>query len=213
MSSKLVLDHYLEKFQTLGNTLTDIDFQNLTFLQEKEAVYNMKGQKVSKSYYDTSGREAIRITYDRVFGTYVYQEIEYPNVFLGLQKTINYMNWAGEIAYKKKKQFYSFDLQPVFLADGTETVVGFSSQKQRQVLKSERLSADDYLQAKNPQLYALLYERYGEEYNGYFRTGVKTAFVNALNAEADPTILAALSNEVFGYEPMTVKELIIMNLQ
>ncbi|MEO7977787.1 hypothetical protein [Flavobacterium sp.] len=213
MSAKIVLDHYLEKYKTLANTLTDIDFQNLTFLQEKEAVYNMKGQKVSKSYYDTAGREAIRITYDRVFGTYGYQETEYTNVFLGLQKTINYMDWAGEIAYKKKKQFYSFDLQPVFLADGTETVVGFSSQKQRQVLKSERLSADDYLQAKNPQLYALLYERYGNEYNGYLRTGVKTAFVNALNAEAEPNILAALNNEVFGYEPMTVKELIILNLQ
>ena len=213
MSAKLVLDHYLDQYQTLGNTLTDIDFGNLPFLQEKECVYNMAGQKVSKSYYDTSGREAIRITYDRVFGTYIYQEIEYPNVFLGLQKTINYMDWAGQIAYSKKKQFYSFDLQPVFLADGTETVVGFSSQKQRQVLKSERLSADDYLQAKNPQLYCMLYERYGNEYNSYLRTGVHTSFVDALNAETDPTILAALNNEVFGYEPMTVRELIILNLQ
>lgn len=213
MSAKIVLDYYLEQFQTLGNTLTDIPFDNLPFLQEKEPFYNMKGQKVSKSYHDTNGKEAIRITYDRVFGDYEYNGTVYPNVFLGLQKTVHYLDWAGAIAYSKKKQFYSFDLQPVFLGDGNETVVGFSSQKQRQILKSERFSADDYLQAMNPQLYEALYRQYQVEYNSYLRTGVSTAFVNALNNETNPQILAMLNKEVFGFEPMTVKELVIMNLQ
>ena len=213
MSVQIVLDYYLELFQTLGNTLTDISFDNLPFLQEKEPIYNMKGQKVSKSYLDTKGKEAIRITYDRVFGNHEYNGTVYPNVFLGLQKTVHYMDWAGVIAYSKKKQFYSFDLQPVFLVDGTETVVGFSSQKQRQILKSERFSTDDYLQAMNPQLYAMLYARYQDKYSGYLRTGSKTDFVNALNTESAVDVLAVLNKEVYGYEPMTIKELIIMNLQ
>jgi hypothetical protein len=213
MSVQIVLDYYLELFQTLGNTLTDISFDNLPFLQEKEPVYNMKGQKVSKSYLDTKGKEAIRITYDRVFGNHEYNGTVYPNVFLGLQKTVHYMDWAGEIAYSKKKQFYSFDLQPVFIGDGTETVAGFSSQKQRQILKSERLSADDYLQGMNSQLYAMLYNLYQNQYSAYLRTGIKTEFVTALNTESNIDVLAVLNNEVFGFEPMTIKELIIMNLQ
>jgi hypothetical protein len=213
MRAQIVLDHYLEKYQTLANTLSDISFDNLPFLQEKEPIYNMKGQKVSKSYYDTKGKEAIRITYDRVFGDYEYNGTVYPNVFLGLQKTVHYMDWAGEIAYSKKKQFYSFDLQPVFLGDGTETVVGFSSQKQRQILKSERFSADDYLASQNPNLYGVLYANYQDAYNSYLRTGISIGFVNAMNSETNPDVLGLLNKEVFGYEPMTIKELIIMNLQ
>lgn len=213
MSAQIVLDHYLEKYQTSGNTLTDISFDNLPFLQEKEPLYNMKGQKVSKSYHDTKGKEAIRITYDRVFRDYEYNGTVYPNVFLGLQKTVHYLDWAGAIAYSKKKQFYSFDLQPVFLGDGTETVVGFSSQKLRKVLKDERLAADDYLQAMNQQLYAALYQAYQVEYNTYLRTGISQPFVTAVNNETNPQVLAMLNKEVFGYEPMTVKELVIMNLQ
>lgn len=213
MGAQLVLNHYLDKFGTSANTLTDIPFDNLPFLQEREPIYNMKGQKVSKSYYDQKGKEAVRITYDREFGDYEYNGTVYANVFLGMQKTVNYMDWAGEIAYSKKKQFYAFDLQPVFIGDGTETVVGFSSQKQRQILKSERFSADDYLQAMNPQLYAMLYERYQDKYSAYLRTGSKADFVTELNTESNADVLAVLNKEVFGYEPMTIKELIIMNLQ
>ncbi|WP_300978087.1 hypothetical protein [Flavobacterium sp.] len=213
MSAQIVLNHYFEKYQTLGNTLTDVSFDNLPFLQEREPQYNMKGQKVSKSYHDIQGREAIRITYDRVFGEHQYDGTVYPNIFLGLQKTVHYLDWAGAIAYSKKKQFYSFDLQPVFLGDGTETVVGFSSQKMRKVLKDERLAADDYLQSMNPVLYAALYQAYQVQYNTYLRTGISQPFVSALNSETNSQILAMLNKEVFGYEPMTVKELVIMNLQ
>lgn len=213
MSAEIVLNHYLEKYQTAANTLTDISFDNLPFLMEKEPIYNMKGQKVSKSYVCPKGKEVVRIAYDRLIGNYTHNDAVYPNVFIGLQKTIHYIDWAGEIAYSKKKQFYSFNLEPVFLGDGTETIVGFSSQKQRQILKSERFSADDYLASQNPNLYGVLYANYQDAYNGYLRTGISTAFVNAMNSETNPDVLELLNKEVFGYEPMTIKELIIMNLQ
>lgn len=213
MSARIVLDYYLDQYQTLGNTLTDIDFGNLSFLQEKEAVYNMKGQKVSKSYCDINGKEAIRLTYERVIGEYQYQDIIYPNVFKGLQKTIHFLDWAGEIAYSKKKQFYNFDLQPVFLGDGNQTIIGFSSRKQRQVLKRERYSADEYLQSMNPLIYRALYQNYKNEYESYLITGISDSLVNAINLETNKSILDFLNKEVYGFEPITVKEFIILNLQ
>lgn len=213
MDSKLVIQSWLDKYNTSGATISDLSFDNLPFLIEKEPQYNMKGQKVSKSYYDIDNREAVRIVYSRIIGNYTYNEVSYSNVFLGLKKIVHYLDCESEIAYSKDLQPYFFDLLPVFLGDGSETVVGFSSQKLRKVLKEERYAADDYLQAKNPQLYAMLYDSYGNEYNGYLRTGVKDAFVDVMNAETNLGILSVLNNEVFGFEPMTVKELIIMNLQ
>ncbi|RTY93257.1 hypothetical protein EKM01_03920 [Flavobacterium sp. RSP46] len=212
MSAQIVLDHYLEKYQTLGNTMSDINFDNLSFFTAKEKVIDMKGQWVSKSYYAAKDKEAIRITYEKLYGTHTHNGVEWPNIFLGVGKSIHYLDWAGEIAYTKNKQPEYFDLQPVFVGDGTETVVGFSSQKQRQILKEERRSADDYLQAKNPNLYALLYARYTDTYEYYLKTGKKADLVTAINAETDPDINAVFNNLVFGTE-ITVRDLILMNLQ
>lgn len=212
MSVQIVLDHYLDKYQTLGNTLTDINFDNLSFFTTKEKIIDMKGQWVSKSYYAEKDKEAIRITYEKLYGIHTHNGVEWPNTFLGVGKSIHYLDWAGEIAYTKRKQPEYFDLKPVFLGDGTETVIGFSSQKQRQILKSERYNADDYLQAKNPNLYALLYGRYTSEYDYYLKTGKKDALVTAINAENDVNINAVFDNLVYGTE-ITVRQLILMNLQ
>lgn len=212
MEAQIVLDYYLNKYQTLGNTLTDINFDNLSFFTTKEKIIDMKGQWVSKSYYAEKDKEAIRITYEKLYGIHTHNGIEWPNTFLGVGKSIHYLDWAGEIAYTKRKQPEYFDLQPVFLGDGTETVVGFSSQKQRQILKTERYNADDYLQAKNPNLYALLYGRYTANYDYYLKTGKKDALVTAINAETDGNINAVFDNLVYGTE-ITVRQLILMNLQ
>lgn len=59
----------------------------------------------------------------------------------------------------------------------------------------------------------MLYTRYTDEYNRYLSTGNKTNLVTAMNMESDAGINAVFNKEVFGYEPMTVKELILMNLQ
>ncbi|MBP4140125.1 hypothetical protein [Flavobacterium geliluteum] len=197
----------------MGNTLTDISFDCLPFLVEQEPIYNMKGQKVSKSYYDKSGREAVRLRYERIFKDYTYNNVVYSNVFIGLCKRIEYLDWSGEIAYTKNLQPYLFNLEPVFLGDGTETIVSFSSQKQREILRTERYKADDWLNAKNPNLYAMLYQRYTTAYNYYLRTGLKDDLVNEIDSEVNPEINTVFNNEVYGYEPMTVKELIILNLQ
>lgn len=211
--AQLVIDYIVELQGINLDTLTDKDFSNFSWLNEREPISNMKGEKVSKSYYYENKKEAIRIVYSKLIGDFEYNGIVYPNIYLGFKKDTCWIDWAGNIGKTKPKKPYYFNLEPVFLADGTETIVGFSSPKMRKSMKEERFSADGYLQAKNPQLYAMLYASYKDEYNEYLRTGVCAAFVNRLNAETNPDILAVLNNEVFGYEPMTVKELILMNLQ
>ena len=213
MGAKLVLQEYLDKYNTRCDTISDIAIDNLPFLVEREPVYDMKGQKSSKSYYDKKGREAIRIVYNRIVGDYVYEGATYPNTFLGISKKYQFMNWAGEVGYEKVKQPYTFNLEPVFINGGGGAISGFSSKKQREILKDERYCADDYLQAKNPDLYAILYASYTELYEYYLKTGKKTDLVNAIEAETDPTLNQIFDKEVFGAEPLTVKELIIMNLQ
>jgi hypothetical protein len=45
--------------------------------------------------------------------------------FLGVGKSILYLDWAGEVANTKAKQPEYFNLEPVFIGDGTKVVVGF----------------------------------------------------------------------------------------
>jgi hypothetical protein len=213
MSAKLVIDHIVEERGINLSTLTDKDFSNFSWLNEREPVSNMKGEKVSKSYYFENKKEAIRIEYYKILGDYEYNGVVYPNTYLGWKKDMCWMDWAGLVGNRKPMQPYYFNLEPVFIGDGTETVVGFSSPKMRKSMKEERYAADDYLQSKNPNLYALLYGRYTAQYEFYLKTGKKSNLVTAINTEADPDINAVFDNEVFGYEPMTVRELILMNLQ
>lgn len=195
------------------DTLTDKDYSHFSWLNQREPVYNMKGEKVSKSYYFENRKEAIRHRYFKIIEDFDYNGVLYPNVYVGWREDKCWIDWAGEIGYTKPMQAYYFNLEPVFLGDGTETVVGFSSPKMRKSMKEERYAADDYLQAKNPSLYAMLYMRYTSSYDFYLKTGKKANLVTAINGETDPDINAVFNNEVFGFEPMTVRELILMNLQ
>ena len=208
MSAQLVIEHIAKKQGINFNTLADKDFSQLSWLTQKEPIYNIKGEKIAKSYYYKNQKEAIRIEYFKIFET--YKNIE--NVFVGIKKQIHWIDWAGNIGKTKNLQPYYFNLQPVFLGDGTETIVGFSSPKMRSILKNERYNADDYLQAQNPKLYALIYNNYKNEYNNYLLTGVSKLLVERLNNETDTQILQVLNNNVYETN-ITVKQLIISTLQ
>ncbi|MFK5971471.1 MAG: hypothetical protein QM487_15325 [Candidatus Marithrix sp.] len=207
-NAKLVIQKYIEDNKTVGKTIVDLPFDNLPFLTAKEPVFNMKGEKISKSYFDTKGKEAVKIVYKKLIET--YEGIN--NVFVGVQKEIQFKNWAGEVGYTKKKQPYYFTLQPIFDTIDTSIIVDYSSPKQRQILKAERYNADDYLQAQNPTLYSLIYDNYTALYENYLRSGNKTALVDALNNETNIDINNVLNGNVYGLN-ITIKELILMNLQ
>lgn len=80
----------------------------------------MKGCKVSKSYFDLDDREAVRIQYFEIYEDFVYNDITYPNLFVGMRKNIHYFDWSGQIAYTKNLQPYYFALQLIFFGDGSE---------------------------------------------------------------------------------------------
>jgi hypothetical protein len=48
-------------------------------------------------------------------------------LFLGVGKSILYLDWAGEVANTKAKQPEYFNLEPVFIGDGTESSCRLSS--------------------------------------------------------------------------------------
>lgn len=206
--AQLVIEYISKKQGVKFNTLVDQDFSQISWLNEREPVKNMKGEKVSKSYYYQNKKEAIRITYHKIFET--YEDIE--NVFVGIKKQIHWIGWDGEIGKTKHLQPYYFNLEPVTLGDGTETIVSYSSPKMRSFLKDERYSADDYLQSKNPTLYNLLYSNYTTEYELYLKTGDKTTLVNSMENEADASVNAVFNSLVYNSE-ITIKQLIISTLQ
>jgi hypothetical protein len=212
MCAKLVIEHIVKKQGINLNTLVDKNFSHFSWLNEREPIKNMKGERSSKSYYYKNNKEAVRITYSKIIGIYTHQGIEYPGVYLGVKKQLHWIDWAGEIGKSKNLQPYYFNLEPVTLGDQTNTIVSFSSPKMRSIMRQERYSADDYLQSKNPNLYALIYGNYTNEYESYLRTGNKESLVNSIEAETNQQILNVFEGNIFGGE-ITVKDLILMNLQ
>lgn len=212
MNSQLTIQYHLEKLGTSCGTVADLPFDGFDFLYAAEPVLDFKGQRVSKSYYDKKNKEAVRIIYKKIIDTYSFNGIDYPEQFIGVQKTIQFIDWSGEVGYSKEMQGYFFNLEPVFRGDGTETIISFSSAKQRQILKQERYSSDDMLNAKNPMIYAFLFEKYSTEYQYYLRTGIKDNLEASITSEKDATILEKLNHSVFGSD-LTVKELILSCLQ
>ncbi len=211
MSARIGID-YVKELMGITPTIMDEDFSQMEYLNEREPIKDLKGQRVSKSYYFNNEKEIIRIEYFKLYGDYTYNNVVYPDVYLGIRKVKIWLLWDGEIHRTKEDKPYYFTLEPTFVGDGTETVTGFSSPKMRSIMREERYNADDYLQAKNPELYALLFGRYTQEYEFYLKTGKKASLVAAINAEADEDINAAFDNLVFGTE-ITVRDLILMNLQ
>ena len=122
MSAKLVIQKYIEDYKTVGKSIIDLPFDNLPFLTAKEPVFNMKGERISKSYYDLKGKEAVKIVYKKLVET--YEGI--ANVFVGVQKEIQFIDWSGNVGFTKKKQPYYFSLIPVTLGDDTNTIVNYS---------------------------------------------------------------------------------------
>lgn len=137
MSARIVIDYIIETKGININTLTDKDFSNISWLREKEAIYNANGEKVSKSYY-YEDKEAIRIVYAKNIGDYKYDGVVYPDTYTGVNKVMQWIDWAGEIAYEKEMQPFEFDLKPIYDTDGV-TITGFTSLKLREFNAKEEL--------------------------------------------------------------------------
>lgn len=199
--------------------LFDLDINKSNVLEAREAYYSSKGIKKYKDYYyvynDKDGNEveqlAVRIRYTKIYKDIEYEGVTINGIWAKTQKFFDYYFEDGTFS-TKVIQPQAFHLNPVFKGDGTETLVGFSSIKQMDFLRKERYTADKYLQSKNIGLYQLIYNNYKDTYNTYLSSGNKLAFIEQLDNESDPIILATLNHQVTG-TTLKIIDLIKMNLQ
>ena len=206
-----ILYHLLTKYsekELNGNTIYNIDFSHLDFLHSKEGTLLPKGVKAAKSYY-YDNFEVARIEYNKLIKDHTHNGKVYNNIFVGTQMKITYFDYHGKIAGSKTRKPYYFSLTP---SSKDNAIVGFTSSKMRKILAEERKEADYFLQSKNPELYATLYNYYANDYEYYLRTGDKSKLVTALNNETRTEIKAYLDKTVEGLS-ITIKELILNNLQ
>jgi hypothetical protein len=55
-----------------------------------------------------------------------------------MEKEMCWLDWAGDIAFRKEMQpYYYFNLEPVFVGDGSGTISGFSTSRYKS-MKEER---------------------------------------------------------------------------
>ncbi|NCN87241.1 hypothetical protein GW932_05395, partial [archaeon] len=135
---KLAIEYLIKKMglQTLFNTLTDRDFSQFSWLNEREPIYNNKGERISKSYYYKNEKETIRIEYFKIFKDYVFEGITYPNTFIGVNKNIIWLYWDGtDSPYQKTKDTFMFTLKPIYT---NGVIAGFTSIRGEQILSEER---------------------------------------------------------------------------
>lgn len=207
---------------------TEIQYDTLSFLKPKEAVYGLKGAKLYKDYvYLKEGVETLVIR--QVYSEIVEEKRDgdlSTEVITGLNKTILFYK-ETQSPIEKKMSTLDFNVFPVVTQTPVtgDPLLLYSSSKLEQYLETQRYKADSMLKSFNPNLYNWLYLAYGDLYQGYLKTGnsspLKEAFINEtdslntgiLNKVVEEQFLVLLLGQMETYPQLKVRDLIEMNLQ
>jgi len=191
-----VLEFLVNKLdiRVITNNLTDKDFSQFSWLNEREPIYNNFGERLTKSYYYQNTKEVIRIEYSKVFFNYEHDKIIYNNVLVGIQKKIIWLFWDGTASpYQKLKDVYMFNLKPVYNDNGT--IITFSSLKQLELLQNERKKVLSIINFKCFNNYSFLannlpffWDFYKLQLNKWITTGSAIDFINSIQNVNDPLI-------------------------
>jgi len=210
-----VLEFIVNKLaiQISTNSLTDKDFSQFSWLNEREPVYSNKGERISKSYYYKNEKETIRIEYFKIFKDYVFEGITYPNTFIGVNKNIIWIYWDGTNSpYQKTKDTFMFTLKPIYT---NGVIAGFTSIRGEQILSEERRQVVNRLifEAKTSNIqtiandYDILFDYLNSSINSWVNTGKVTKFNTLINDTSNIEIVNLLAIEV---EPsVTLKDYLI----
>ena len=210
-----VLEFIVNKLaiQISTNSLTDKDFSQFCWLNEREPVYSNKGERISKSYYYKNEKETIRIEYFKIFKDYVFEGITYPNTFIGVNKNIIWIYWDGTNSpYQKTKDTFMFTLKPIYT---NGVIAGFTSIRGEQILSEERRQVVNRLifEAKTSNIqtiandYDILFDYLNSSINSWVNTGKVTKFNTLINDTSNIEIVNLLAIEV---EPsVTLKDYLI----
>ena len=184
------------------NSLTDKDFSQFSWLNEREPVYSNKGERISKSYYYKNEKETIRIEYFKIFKDYVFEGITYPSTFIGIQKKIIWLYWDGTNSpYQKTKDTFMFNLKPIYT---NNVITGFTSIRGEQILTEERRQVVNRLifEAKTSNIqtisnnYDTLFDHLNSGINSWVNTGKVTKFNTLINDTSNTEITDLLAIEV-----------------
>ena len=210
-----VLEFIVNKLaiQISTNSLTDKDFSQFSWLNEREPIYSNKGERISKSYYYKNEKETIRIEYFKIFKDYVFEGITYPNTFIGVNKNIIWIYWDGTNSpYQKTKDTFMFTLKPIYT---NGVIAGFTSIRGEQILSEERRQVVNRLifEAKTSNIqtiandYDILFDYLNSSINSWVNTGKVTKFNTLINDTSNIEIVNLLAIEV---EPsVTLKDYLI----
>lgn len=204
---------------------TQIEFDKCGFLTPCEAKYGLKGVKLRKDY-KKDNQIVVSQIYELLTETKSHAGFTINNVPVSLIKKIRF--YITDSYYKEKTvETLTFDVHASEAKNqnGDIVAVTFNSMKLEKYMKENRHEADVLLKSFNSTLYSWLYSAYGSIYTKYLDTGVSTELVSAFENETNPTNLfilnkiveeqdlAVLLGPMPVYPQITVKELIIMNLQ
>lgn len=202
-----------------------IEYDKCGFLTPKEARYGLKGIKLNKDYFFENILVVSQV-YETQYENKTHLNFTIENVPVKTIKKIRF--YIDENHYKEKiVETLNFDVQPSEAKDqsGNIVAVTFNSMKLEKYLKQNRQEADVLMKSFNPILYNWLYSAYGSIYTAYLDTGsssnLKQAFENEtnptnlfiLNKVVEESDLAILLGPMEAYPQITVKQLILMNLQ
>lgn len=203
---KILLKYHLDILGLNSNNLLDIDYSTLSFLNENEPTYSDRGEKISKVYTDSFNKKVVEIKYSKIIKNHEVDGVIYQNTFKGVQKTILYYYGDGTFAFKKTKNPYIFNLDPI--NDLQSNIVGYTSLKGEQILRSERSLAELKLKSRNPLMYNIVYTAYKDLIEDWKATGDATALTNAIDNETDTTLLEVFNKIVEGTADTTVGDYI-----
>jgi hypothetical protein len=208
----LLLDYETKRMGlTPLQMVSEINYDHLSYLYAKEGEVDLQGKRQPKSYFlKRNNKEVVRQVYERIYGTHTYNGVAYNNIFLGVETKVYHLHTNGDLQLVSAKT-YNFNLHPVFLGDGNETIVGFSSKKMVEILKAERYASANNLQSQNAAIYQFLYSTY-LEYENYLKFGNKTLLIEALDNENRTDVLEVLNHPVAGTD-LTIVQLIKLTLQ
>jgi hypothetical protein len=202
-----------------------IEYDKCGFLSPGESKYGLKGEKKYKNYYNNNVLVVSQI-YETIYETKTHEGFTVQDVPVGTIKKIRF--YKNATIYKEKLiETLNFDVYPSEALDeqGQIVDVSFNSMKLEKFLKENRYEADSLMKSFNSTLYNWLYSSYGGLYTAYLQTGNSTPLKLAFQNETNPTNLFILGKlveekdlkvllgEMVQYPQVTVKDLIIMNLQ
>lgn len=166
----------------------DVQIDQVEVFMPKEKQYNLKGEPTLKSY--VKKEEEIETPICDLIYEKIKEEITDTETgivkteFVKAKTTFKFYTKEDKSKFKTKvveSLPFTLTRTPIKDAQGNIVDIIYSSVKREGVLRDERYKSEQMLKSFNPNLYNLMTNILGNEWNRYKETGDKTNLLNGLN--------------------------------